>query len=246
MMRLWGLSLFILLGIALSAEAEVINVTATRTSFNATWDEVDLHIISFTGIPDSWLCSYLMATWTANGGTFNLPGGGTWYNTIRDGGDLTPGQPAPCTYINMLNLMPGTPARYKADGTAGGNTTSRSFYVGESMHPTGADGILVFGLGPTDYTPGDSLYWNDWDAEWEQYPGYGFDNTLLGTFYVSKSTQWTPGQTVFDGSASFAPYWGGSGETVPITVQIVPEPSTLALLCCALLALLAYAWRKRK
>lgn len=34
-------------------------------------------------------------------------------------------------------------------------------------------------------------------------------------------------------------------ETITIT-QIVPEPSTLALLGCGLMGLLAYAWRKRK
>jgi len=85
MNRLLGLSLLILFGVSLSANAEVINVTATRTSFNATWDEVDLRVVSFTGISAQRVITIMVGTWTANGGAFSLPGNGTqWYKNISN------------------------------------------------------------------------------------------------------------------------------------------------------------------
>ena len=40
--------------------------------------------------------------------------------------------------------------------------------------------------------------------------------------------------------------WTGIGDTAQFEVQVVPEPSTLALLASGLFGLVAYAWRRRK
>ena len=257
MKRLLCLSLCILLGGVRAASAEVvIGVTPTRSSYDTAWDRVDLHIQSIDGAimwPGGGGITAMAGTWTANAGTFNLPGtSATWAGNIHNWDDLTPGAagdipdtgpPPPNTYVNMLNLTADVPWRHKVDGTAGGATTSQSFYAGWAIHPVGPDDIAYFALSPRDLTPGDSLYWNGDDYAWEEYPGYGFDNTLLGTFYVSKATQWTPGQSIFTGLAY---YPAMDVFDYSATVRIVPEPSTLGLLCCGLFVLFAHATRKQR
>jgi len=248
---LW-LSLFVSFGIAVSARAEstgVVGVTATRTSFNSTWDEVDLHIISLTG-PTVGRCGvvgYLTGTWTATGGAFNLPGNGsTWYNNISNNFDAQD-RLAPQTMLNFSTKTPDT-------ATRAGFSPYASFYVGYYITPADGSGRPGFAPGPVDWTPGPGPDPNPWidnsdpaDPVLTDHQGYGFDNTLLGKFYVTKSTQWTPGQTIFSGDGLFLQADGSMGNyPLPITVQIVPEPSTLALLCCGLLALFAHARHKRR
>jgi len=250
MTRLLCFSLFIVSGIALPADAAAINVTATRTSFNATWDEVDLHIVSFTGRPPDEVVVQMTGTWTATGGAFSLPGNSTtWYNNVSNNSDAQ-NRAAPQTMLNFSRWSYyDTPARTSS------SPGFSSFFVGYYTTIADGSGIPGFALSSVDRTPGpgpDPNPWWDWQGGddggggWVDHQGYGFDNTLLGKFYVSKSTQWTTGQAIFSGNASFTLPVGGSGDTIPITVQIVPEPSTLALLCCGLLALFAHAWRKRQ
>jgi len=248
MMRLWGFSLFILFGIALSADAAVIQVTASR-SYNATFDVVDLHVAGLTGpFPADVVVTYMLGTWTAMGGGFSLPGNSTtWYNNISNDFDAQD-RAAPQTMLDFSTKTLDT-------ATRSGSRPYASFFVGYALTPADNSGVPGFALGPVDWSPGpgpdpdpwwDPTGGDDGTGGWVDHQGFGFDNTLLGRFYVSKSTQWTPGQTIFSGSAGYCLWLGGSGETIPTTVQIVPEPSTLALLCCGLLALFAHARRKRQ
>lgn len=244
---------------ATMVQAETIWVSVNRTSYDSSWDEADVHLRGFSGadVPHGDVIGELIGTWFANGGTFNLPGSGNWKNTINNLDDVTPGasgdlpdsgNPAPDTWVNMHNLTPDTPARYKADGTYGGDTNSQKFYAGWYMHLAGLDGIPVFALSSTDLTPGDNLYYNAANNDTEEMPGYGFDNTLVGRFLISKSTTWANGETIgmMDVAGFGSPVGGGPIPLENVPVVMVPEPSTIALLGCGLFGLLAYAWRKRK
>ncbi len=171
----------------LVAKAETINVTATRTSFDATWDVVTLNIASMTGeVPQGDVVTLLIGTWTANGGVFALPptpgghGNTPWYDSTTNDDDYQDTDTyigAPRTWLDFSTRTPDTPTR------SAGDFDSNSFYIGEYITLAGTDGVPGYALAATDYTPGSSGTGQ----------GYGFDNTLLGKFYVSKSTTWGPG-----------------------------------------------------
>jgi hypothetical protein len=245
MKRLLLLSMCVLLTSATMVKAETVYVTATRASYNATWDAVSLNIVSMEGtVPaSSQTILAMLGTWTANGGVFSLPGGSSvWYTTVTNNLDKQDRAPVQ-TWLNFSTSTTDTPSRLKPDGTTGAATTSRSFTVGQYGTPADNQGVPNYGLSAIDPTPGSdpAPIWNPDDEAFIDRPGYNFDNTLLGTFYVSKSTTWAAGETVFTGKFGY----GATGAVVS-TVQIVPEPSTIALLGCGLFGLLAYAWRKRK
>lgn len=64
-----------------------------------------------------------------------------------------------------------------------------------------------------------------------------------GTFTVSGEGNLNPGNAI---GYMFDPRANGNVVFDNFRMDVVPEPSTLALLACGLLGLLAYAWRKRK
>ncbi len=71
-------------------------------------------------------------------------------------------------------------------------------------------------------------------------------NAANGT--TSYSFTWDANQKCYMGFSPYYPRLDASGwvDDVSVFTADVPEPSTLALLACGLIGLLAYAWRKRK
>jgi hypothetical protein len=244
MKRAMLLSLGILLLGALAVDAGVITVQPERSSYSATLDQVIFRIkgvgVDNTDIPLGDVISVMLGTWTANGGAWNLPPATpptTWAGKLSndanaqdsDGGWQGVGPTTPQSWLNFSTKTADPSSR---TGLVSG-TLYNQFSIG---YNASAAAEAAYCLGAVDQTPGEGLT-----------DGYYFDNTILAVMYVSKSTTFAPGETIYTGGVGYAlPLGGGAGYSAQSSVQIVPEPSTIALLGCGLFGLLAYAWRKRK
>ena len=78
------------------------------------------------------------------------------------------------------------------------------------------------------------------------------DYTIWADGFGAASPQFTDGDYNGNGSVDVADYttwannFGQSASAPQIAAAAVPEPSTLALTCCALLGLTVYGWRRRR
>jgi hypothetical protein len=242
MTRSLCLSLCVVVGMALRANAEVINVTATRTAYDGALDQVILRVESFTGadLPAAPFLVVLTGSWTFGSGAVNLPGTTTtWASKLlndfdaqdTDGGVAGVGPTKPQSWVNFAHETSDPASR---DGWVSG-TLYHGFTEGFFMSDDGWWG--GYGVGPVDCTPGD---------DGSGMGGYGFDNTLLAVFYVTPATKLVPEQTIFSGIGLFWSHYGpGSTSPCDIAVQIVPEPSTLVLVAIGLVTALASFFRRR-
>jgi hypothetical protein len=244
MKRAMLLSLGILLLGALVVDAGVITVQPERSSYSATLDQVIFRIkgvgVDGTDIPVGDVISVMLGTWTANGGAWNLPPttGTAWATKLlndaniqdSDGGWQGVGPTTPQSWLNFSTKT--------ADPASRSGLVSGTLYnVFSGGYNASAAAQAAYCLGAVDQTPGDG----------DGSDGYSFDNTILAVMYVSKSTTFAPGETIYTGGVGYAaPLGGEAGYSASSSVKIVPEPSTIALLGCGLFGLLAYAWRKRK
>ena len=234
MKRLLCLSMFVVLMCVPTVNAEVIWVDADRTPYDATWDKVVLKITAFEGsevpMSNSWVVS-MLGTWSANGGISLTGTPSNWDTRTLNDYDS---QDQDTVYAKQSWVNFSTKSSDAATRT-GTSPYYTSFYEGFQPTPSATGGYV---LGPSDVTPGGS--WGDGE-------GYGFDNTLLGVFYIrNTTTNWNnPGDVLWTGTVTYVHYNISDGLwDIPTTVQIaVPEPSTLVLLSCGPLGLLAYAWR---
>jgi hypothetical protein len=224
---------------ALSANAGIINVTTTRTAYDGTLDQVILRVQSITGTsppvggPNIYVTN-LTGTWDFGTGAINLPGtSSNWAAKVLNDGDCQDSDGG------IAGVGPTTPQTWFNFSTKTADPSSRSGLISGTLYHRFTEGLNItmdylffpsFGIGAVDATPGDNG------------SGNGFDNTLLAVLYVSKTTALSPGETIFSGTAAY----NLMDEFGTTTVQIVPEPSTLALLCCGLLGLLAYMRRTRE
>jgi hypothetical protein len=219
-------SLFILLGIALSAHAEVINVTATRTAFDSNLDQVILRVQSITGtdVPENTPISELIGSWTMGSGAMNLPGPSPGWSE-----DLLNDSNEQDSDGGLAGVGPKTPQSWFNFSVRTGDPPSRNGLVSGTLYNGFTEGLAVSGLAfavePVDLTPDN-----------------GFDNTLLAVLYVSNTSTFSQGQTIFSGTGIYytMPEWNN-----PTTVQIVPEPSSLILLGLAAFTACAVFLRRR-
>jgi hypothetical protein len=228
-----ALSACVLLLCITGLDADVIKVNANRTTYDSTWDRVVLRIVQLEDAGSGFVINGMLGTWAADGG-ISLTGTSTQWaiRTLNDAdGQDSDELYAKQSWVNFANKSPDTAAR------TGTSPYFTSFYEGFNCT---VEVMNSFGLGPVDLTPG----------EGDLSPGYNFDNTLLAVFFIRHTTSnWDVGDTIWTGTANFVPnHPGGDGHPydVAASVQIVPEPSTLALLGCGLLGLLVHALRKRK
>jgi hypothetical protein len=246
MNRSFWWSMCVVLNVAAYAQAEIVCVTATRTAYDQTLDQVVLRIQSIDGteIPTSATLSViplvgLDGSWNFGSGAVNLPGtASTWaYKLLNDfdsqdsdGGVAGAGPIHPQSWVNFSTLSATPTSRF---GRVSGNLY-RGF-VGGVMTTPCAQLFPPYALSSVDFTPGDAGEYSE--------PGYGFDNTLLAVLYVTHATTLVSGQTIFSGSGTYSVM--DSAGPYPTTVQIVPEPSSLVLSAVGVAAALAFVFRRR-
>ena len=214
---------FLILGVAVllsgmaTANAEVLTISSTRTAFNSSLDEIDIHLTGFdTSISTDTKLNLLNGTWmaTANSGTPGIYLGGTSFNWkgLTSNNNYA-GQTPPQSYVNF-NLT-------------NDNATWSRTSIGDSLYSS-FQGAL--------FTTNSDAKLRIVDPDLTD----GFDQTLIAKMYVS-----TGAGISFTGNIGLSNrdpiYVGG------FSVQPVPEPGTIVLLAVGALAgLVFWKWRSMK
>jgi len=226
-------------GFGSQAGENIAGLSYTRTVYNSSLDEIDIHLAGAAISPDSGVHSWnggdglqlLEGTFTAEGlsgpaGDIYIGGTSAFTYKASTSNNGFSSQPAPSSYIQFDTVTSGFPGWTPFTSTGAVYPSfAGSWYTNQS---TGPDARLYPSEPPANVG--------------------AFDNTLLAKIFV----------TTNDG-LNFAgtPGWGGWGFANSVNLHgnfaipagggpTTPEPSTLLLAASGLIGLLCYAWRKRR
>ena len=231
MKRFVVLSVCLLLLGAATANADLLGTTTAGTigvsytwdSKNAAYDLVNIYAKTFGGEAAGSNLLLVEGPWTATGGQFLVhagPATNATYQAYTASTNLSLG-----AYSGVnFSTVNGSAVWARQSGTVGTvtNLIQGGWYTasgsGEEISPT-----------------------NTADNDFAGYP-----ENMIAQLKVTKGTT----MITFGGGQNDKfgySYNQGTTQVTAFAVQnIVPEPSTIALLGCGLFGLLAYAWRKRK
>ena len=127
-------------------------------------------------------------------------------------------------------------------------TNAAAFYIQDVGNPSPSWNV---GIGPTNVAaPADftlnspatvtATRTGDTSASYD----FAYASSLGGTAHLTGSISLSSG-TYYFGMIKYGQY-GSIGDNLSYTPAPTPEPSSLVLLTCGLIGLLAYAWRKRR
>jgi hypothetical protein len=206
-----------------------LTFSANVTTFNASFDRVDLYMTGLLGPATAGTGINIIE------GTWSMVGGGT-YNLASDAaiagysGDI-----GPKTWVDFTDSGLG------ASGLA---LLAPYGQVGPCSFIGFASSANWLGTGrPTE--AGEAYPWfaANWNSGGSSYIAPGVADTAttrFARFYVPTGTAT---HILFTGKIGFN-YGGGTVESG--TLSFVPEPGTVALLISGVVGLAVYAWRKRK
>jgi hypothetical protein len=233
-------------------DALTMGITEVRTSsllmlYGVTLDEIDVYLTHVGGtylngsctIPADTAVSSISGKWTFPGGAAFLPyPDATRY--LYNGADPISGWNPVGSPDSFLNFDAAGPS--PATSCAGGRVGTTCYFAATSITGAWQSTYPALDLAAVDDTPGGDWGYDIYNNYWPT--GYGFDNTLVGTFYVTPSTTavlFGPTDAGTYGQWTFT--YGDDSRTNYVT--FVPEPATLVLLSAGLVCLLTVALRRR-
>lgn len=218
MKRSFGfLAAVLVLGTAV-AQAETINVSVTRTVYDASLDKLVIKLASFdAGIPASSHITSMEGTWTV------LSAGGA---------------AGICLHDSSVDGDTGDPISWESYTTSGGKVNGYSYI----NLPTTTDKL---GNGSDAYRTSAGLtdMYTAFANTWANTSGYLAVNSTIAVMYVTHDAG-----VSFSGGATGGVYLAGTGVITPasFTVTATPEPGTVVLLASGLVGLLIAAWRRKR
>ena len=196
-----------------------IVVSYTWDDGNAAYDVIDIYLSKLTGAAEGSQSVGIEGAWRSIGGSFFVYEGDASSSTFKKHVSDYYGFSEAESWVNFFYNSSGEWAR---DGGATANST-----LLQGAWYNGADSALNWAIGAGD-TDEDDIAENQ-----------------IAHLAVTKGTT----EITFGGGPNDKigyTYGGGTTEVTMFSVAKIPEPSSLVLLTCGLVGLLACAWRKRR